>query len=152
MTHIRFFKTLLCRPLPHIVFLIILIISTTSLANQNQSSQDRTLLIGINKDFAPFEFTNEKGVPDGFTIDLMKAVARAEGLNIKFIPDTWSNTRRELENRKIDAVTGMMYSKERDKIFDFSIPNISIPYIIIKRKDSPIKSLDDVKEKEIMTV
>ncbi len=37
--------------------------------------------------------------------------------------DTWSNIRRDLQDHKIDMVTGMLYSKERDKIFDFSLPH-----------------------------
>jgi two-component system sensor histidine kinase EvgS len=146
------YNTFIYRSLSHIIFLIVLCISTTSVANPNQFSQDKTLLIGINNDFAPFEFTNTKGVPDGFTVDLMSAVAKQQGLSINFMPDTWSNIRRDLKNRKIDAVTGMMYSKERDKIYDFSVPNVIIPYILIKRKDTQIQSLDDVKDKEIIVV
>ena len=152
MTHIVFYNTIIWRLLSHIVFLIVLFLSTTSVSAPNHSSQDRTLLIGANKDFAPFEFINTKGVPDGFTIDLMKAVAKEKGLNIQFVLNTWSNTRRDLKDKKIDAVTGMMYSKERNEIFDFSIPNVIIPYALLMRKDSQIKSIDDIEEKEIIVV
>ncbi|MBL4901379.1 MAG: transporter substrate-binding domain-containing protein [Desulfocapsa sp.] len=152
MTHAGFYNSFFYRSLFHIIFFIVLCISTTSVASPNQASQEKTLLIGTNKDFAPFEFINSKGVPDGFTIDLMSAVAKQQGLSIKFMPDTWSNVRRDLKDRKIDAVTGMMYSKARDTIYDFSVPNVIIPYILIKRKGTQIQSLDDVKEQEIIVV
>ncbi len=152
MIHMSIYNKTISRSLFHIVFLIILFLSNTSVATPDQSSQDRTLLIGANKDFAPFEFLNTEGEPDGFTIDLMKAVAKTEGLNIKFVLNTWSNTRRDLVNRKFDAVTGMLYSTERDKMFDFSIPNVIIPYIVIIRKETPIRSFNDVNEKEIIVV
>ena len=113
---------------------------------------DKTLIIGVNNNFAPFEFLNKKGVPDGFTIDLMKAVAKKEDLKIKFIPDTWHNIRRGLEEQKLDAVTGMLYSKERDKIFDFSVPHFVISYAVFIRKETPIKSLADINGKEVIVV
>jgi ABC-type amino acid transport substrate-binding protein len=83
---------------------------------------------------------------------LIKAAAEKEGLNIKIILDTWHTTRRLLEDKKIDAVTGMMYSKERDKIFDFSVPYLVISYSLFKRKETPFRSPDDVKGKEIIVV
>ena len=118
-SHLRkiFFPSLLL-----ISLLIMLLSTTTGMATPNRISTDRPLLIGGNKDFAPFEFQNSEGMPDGFTIDLMKAVARKEGLNIKFELGIWSDARDKLEDGKIDALAGMLYSEERDKTFDFSVP------------------------------
>ena len=105
-----------------ISLLILILMTTTGMASPNRISTDRPLLTGGNKDFAPFEFQNCEGMPDGFTIDLMKAVARKEGLNIKFELAIWSDARDKLENGKIDALASMLYSEERDKTFDFSVP------------------------------
>ena len=116
MTLMSLYKEIFCRSLFHITLLFSLFLSTTSVATPNRFSPDKTLIIGGNKNFAPFEFLNTEGIPDGFTIDLMKAVAKKQGLNIKFVLDTWSKTRRDLKDKKIDAVTGMLYSKERDMI------------------------------------
>lgn len=91
-------------------------------------------MIGGNKDFAPFEFLNSEGNPNGFSIDLMKAVARQEGLNIKFNLGIWSDARSDLRDGKIDAVSEMLYSKEREKIFDFSVPYLIMSYMIFIRK------------------
>lgn len=132
--------------------LLLLLLSVTCMATPNRITPKSPLLIGGNKDLAPFEFQNSEEVPDGFTIELMKAIARNEGLNIKFKLDLWSITLNNLKAGKIDAVTGMMYSKERDEIFDFSIPYKIIPYMIFIRKGSPIRSIDDLNEKEIILV
>ena len=78
----------------------------------------------------------------------MSAVAETMGLHIEFVPDTWKNTLEALKDSKIDAVTGMMYSWERDRIFDFSIPNLIVPYALFKRKETPIRSLPDVMNKD----
>lgn len=152
MRHTGFQSNTLSLSLSIIAMLIVLFASSTGHTAPKHQTQDKPLLIGANKYFAPFEFLNKKGEPDGFTIDLMKAVAKTEGLTITFMLDTWSNTRRDLKDNKLDAVTGMMYSAERDKSFDFSVPNIIIPYAIFVRQNSPIKTLSDIEGKEIIVV
>ena len=77
---------------------------------------------------------------------------KKEGLKIKFVPDTWNNIRHGLADNRLDAVTGMLYSEERDKIFDFSVPHLVITYAVFIRKETPIKSLDDIKGKEVIVV
>lgn len=142
----------ICRCLFDSVLLLILLLSTTCIANPARISTDQTLIIGGNKDFAPYEYLNAEGKPDGYNIDLIKAVAEQEGLRVKIVLDTWHNTRHNMEEKKIDAVTGMIYSRERDKQFDFSVPYIVIPYSLFKRDETPLHSLDDVKGKEIIVV
>jgi len=128
-------------------------LSSTSFATiPDRISPDQTLVIGGNKDFAPYEFLNSEGVPEGYNIDLMRAVALKEGLNIKIVLDTWYKIRRDLEDKKIDAVTGMIFSKERDEKYDFSLPYKVIPYALFKRIETPLHSRDDVKDKEIIVV
>jgi hypothetical protein len=122
MIRIQFCSAILCRLVFHFTLLFVFFLSSNSVANPNRISPDQTLIIGGNKAFAPYEYLNSEGLPAGHNIDLIKAVAEKEGLNIKIILEPWHTTRRLLEDKKIDAVTGMMYSKERDKIFDFSVP------------------------------
>ncbi len=152
MSRVEFFNTIIGRSLLYLFLLISIFVSNTSIAGQDYFSQDKTFVIGANKDFAPFEFINAKGEADGFTIDLMKSVAKANGLNITFMLQSWSDTRRDLQDKKIDAVTGMMYSRERAEKFDFSVPNLIIPYALFTRHNSQAKSLDDVRGKEIIVV
>jgi signal transduction histidine kinase/ABC-type amino acid transport substrate-binding protein len=111
-------------------------------------SANNVFKIGVNKDFSPFEFTNKAGVPTGYTVELMSAVAARMGLRIEFVPDIWSNTIQALNSGDIDAVTGMMYSEQRDEIFDFSIPTIIISYALFKRNETSINSLSDVMNKD----
>ena len=132
--------------------LILLFSSTPGFTIPNRISTDRPLLFGGNSDFAPFEFLNSDGMPDGFTIDLLKAVARQEGLNVKFDLGIWSDARSQLKDGKIDGLTGMLYSKERDKIFDFSVPYLVVPYMVFIRNGAPFTSIKELKGKEIIVV
>ena len=152
MIRIQFCRAIFCRLVFHFILLLSPYLSSTIAANPERIPPDQTIIIGGNKDFAPYEYLNAEGVPAGHNIDLIKAVAQKEGLNIKIILDTWHNTRRLLEEKKIDAVTGMLFSRERDKIFDFSVPYLVVPYSLFKRKETPLHSIDDVKGKEIIVV
>ena len=135
-----------------ISLLILLLMTTTGMASPNLISTDNPLIIGGNKEFAPLEFLNSEGNPDGFAIEIMKAVAREKGLNIKFDLGLWSDARSDLKDGKIDAVSGMLYTKERDKVFDFSAPYVIITYMIFIRTGTPINSIDDLNGKEIIVV
>lgn len=121
-------------------------------ADTGATAADEILQIRGNNDFAPYEFVDEKGEPAGYNIDMMKAIGRVTGLDYNIQLEQWSLARASLEKGKIDALTGVMYSKERDKLFDFSIPHISISYAIFVRKNSEIKGPEDLKGKEILVV
>ncbi len=110
------------------------------------------LLFSGNDDFSPYEFINDKHQPDGYNVELTQAIARHLGLKIDIRLGQWSEVRRELEDGKIDALTGELYSKERDKVVDFSIPHIEISYAVFVRKDSAFQNPMDLKGREIIVV
>lgn len=128
------------------------ILPLSAAADNGQNVSQEMLQVRGNNDFAPYEFLNNKGEPDGYNIDLMKAIGRVVDLDYNIELKQWSIGRESLEEGKIDALTGVMYSEERDRVFDFSIPHISISYAIFVRKNSEIKSPDDLKGKEIIVV
>ncbi len=115
----------------------------------NNINNDHILKIRGGYNDPPFEFL-ENGIPTGFNVDLMKEVSKIMGLEIEILLEPWHSVRTKLETGKIDAVTGMYYSVERDKLVDFSSPYIHITSDIFVRKGSSIKSLEDLKNKEII--
>jgi PAS domain S-box-containing protein len=107
------------------------------------------IIVGGDHSNPPYEFL-ENGKPTGFNIELMKAVADAEGLEVEFRLGPWGEVRRQLEQGKIDALAGMYYSPERNRLFDFSVPHTMVTSAIFVRKGSPVRSIDDIKWKEII--
>jgi len=105
-----------------------------------------------NNDFSPYEFINDKNEPDGYNVELTRAIARQSGLKVNIELGQWSDTRQELETGKIDALTGVLYSKERDKVFDFSIPHVVISYAVFVREDSTFQNPMDLMGKEVIVV
>ncbi len=77
----------------------------------------------IVDNYYPYTFMNEKGLPDGFSVDLIKAVTTVMGMDIEIVAGRWEDAQQALEQGKIDLLPMMAYSRERDKIFNFSAPH-----------------------------
>jgi PAS domain S-box-containing protein len=107
------------------------------------------IIVGGDHENPPYEF-NENGRPTGFNVELMRAVADAAGADVEFRLGPWSQVRSELEQGKIDALAGMYYSEERSKAVDFSVPHTMVTAGLFVRNDSPIRSIDDMKGKEVI--
>jgi PAS domain S-box-containing protein len=112
----------------------------------------QAIRVGINRDFAPYEFVNAGGQPDGYTVDLMRAVARRAGLAVTLVSGPWEEMRQALETRTIDALTGVLYSPERDRRFDFSVPHDVVTYAVFVRENAPYRAVADLQEKEVLVV
>jgi signal transduction histidine kinase/ABC-type amino acid transport substrate-binding protein len=105
-----------------------------------------------NSDFSPYEFINDKNEPDGYNVELTQAIARQLGLKVHIDLGQWSDVRRELETDKIDALIGVLYSKERDEVFDFSVPHVVVSYTVFVRKDSNFQNPMDLMGREVIVV
>jgi PAS domain-containing protein len=51
--------------------------------------------------YAPYTFVNKDGQPDGFSVDLMRAVAKVMGLKLEIKVDTWDNAQKILWNGQL---------------------------------------------------
>jgi polar amino acid transport system substrate-binding protein len=108
--------------------------------------------VGSNNNFAPYEFADGTGRPDGYTVALKRAVAREAGLAIEIVSGPWEEMRQALETHRIDALTGVLYSSERDQHFDFSVPLDVVSYTVFVRKKAPFRSVIDLRDKEVLVV
>ncbi|HPJ26355.1 MAG TPA: transporter substrate-binding domain-containing protein [Synergistaceae bacterium] len=102
-----------------------------------------------DNNYPPYEYL-ENGIPKGFNVEIMQALAKEMQLPIEIELDDWNTVRRRLEKGDIDMLMGMIYSPERDLSVDFSTPHIMLTNAIFVRKNSPIHSLEDIYGKEIL--
>jgi PAS domain S-box-containing protein len=97
----------------------------------------RTMVVGGDRNYPPYEFVDEDGNPAGYNVELTRAVAEAAGLRVEIQLDDWVEIRRGLESGEIDAVHGMFYSPERDAELDFTQPHTVIHHVAVTREGGP---------------
>ncbi len=113
---------------------------------------NRRLVIGGDHNYPPYEYLDQNGRPAGYSVELTRAIARELGLDVEIRLGPWARVRDELERGRIDAVQGMLYSPQRDLVFDFSPPHMVSHYVGVVRRDSgpPPGGVEDLAGKRIV--
>lgn len=83
---------------------------------------EEPLIITNSKAWQPFSYINESGQPDGLLIDLWREYARVTGQKIEFRLVDWQGSLDLLHEGKADVHAGLLWSPERDKLFDYGQP------------------------------
>lgn len=114
--------------------------------------QDKTLRVGTDATFAPFEFKNSKHEYDGFDVELIKAVAKEMGANkVQFVDTEFKSLIPGLQAKKFDVIVSAMYkTPEREKVIAFS--DSYYPgglSIMVKQDNQSIHGPEDLKGKKV---
>lgn len=106
-----------------LVALTVMALMLTAVGCGNEEPADKKLIVSFEPTFAPFESTGEDGEFAGFDIDLINAIAEAEGMDIELKSLGFDGLIPALETGQIDiAISGMTIKPDRVKKVDFSIP------------------------------
>jgi len=94
---------------------------------------------GIDPDYPPFAYIDEKGNPAGFDVESLDWIAKEMGFEVKHQPVAWDGIITALLAKKIDMVySGMSITPERLEKVNFSIPYWEIDQAVCVRKDSDL--------------
>lgn len=135
------------------ILVALTLLSSISLSQPRDSReplQKPIYIVQSDSMFYPYEFSNEKGEPDGFNIDLIREISRVMGLNIYIELKTWSEVISNIETGKVDILAGLFYSTERTKYVDFTQPHSIVSYSYFVRDNEKNFSYDDLRGKEII--
>ncbi len=82
----------------------------------------------------------------------MEKIAKENGLTFEYIPMEMHEAEQALKDGKVDAIAGVTYTTEKDKVFDFSQSyfTMSDSLIIPKASKDKIKSIEDLRNKHIV--
>ncbi|MER9366970.1 ABC transporter substrate-binding protein [Mesorhizobium sp. M0518] len=96
-----------------------------------------TLKVGTEANGLPFSFVDPKtNQPDGFMVDVIKAVGKEAGFAVTVEPMEFSALISSLTSGKIDLTSAAMYiTPKRQKVIDFSDPIFGYGEGMIVRKD-----------------
>lgn len=128
------------------------VVSMVTVATVAGAANEREIIrVGGNSDYPPYELLDKNGLPAGFTVDLLRAIAEVMGMKVEIKLGEWAQRHDDLKNGRIDMTLGMNYSEERDKIFDFTSPHTIVQQAIFARRDAPVvRTLEELRGKKVI--
>ncbi len=113
---------------------------------------ENTLKVGVY-DNKPIVFIDNHGKVKGFLIDILEYIAAKEGWQIEYIPGYWAECLERLQRGEIDLLVGIEYSRERNKIYDFTYEaSLSDWGIVYTQKGSSFNQIINLDQKKIAVV
>ena len=108
--------------------------------------------LGLDDSFPPMGFRSENGMDVvGFDIDVAKKVCEKMGVTRVTQPISWDAKDSELSSGKIDCIwNGFTSLPEREEAMTLSFPYMVNKQVVVVLKDSPIKTLADLKDKTVV--
>jgi polar amino acid transport system substrate-binding protein len=90
-----------------------------------------TILVGTDATWPPFENTDDQQNIVGLDIDLINAIAKAEGLKIEIVNVGWDSLLAGMATCQYDAaISAMTITEERAKSFSFSEPYFAAGQVV----------------------
>jgi signal transduction histidine kinase len=109
-----------------------------------------TILIASEPDYPPYCIIDANGNPDGFSVELFRAVTKAVGIEVTVKIGLWSHIMGDLAEGRIDALPFVGRTPEREGLFDFTLPYLSLHGAIFVRVGTEgITSVSDLKKKRV---
>lgn len=106
-----------------------------------------TITVGTEGTYAPFTYHDKDGKLTGYDVEVTRAVADKLGIKVEFKETRWDSMMAGLKAGRFDVVANQvgLTSPERQATFDKSEPYSWSGAVLVARKDSNIKSIDDIK-------
>lgn len=112
------------------------------------------IVIGLDDEYKPMGFKDEKNQIVGFDVDLAKEAAKRLGTEVEFKAIDWNSKEAELKSERIDIIwNGLDITPEREENMLFSKPYMDNRQIVFVKKDNvqDIKAEADLAGKKVGT-
>ncbi|MFL1466968.1 amino acid ABC transporter substrate-binding protein [Marinobacter sp. DUT-3] len=120
------------------------------LASAPLLAQDNPLRVGMSGQYFPFTFVEQDELK-GFDVDIMNALAKEMGRDIKYQTANFSGLFGMLESGRIDTVANQItITEERQKAYIFSDPYVyDGAQVVVKEGNTEIQGVEDLKGKTV---
>ncbi len=138
------------------IFLLLILLfclAATAVAEEELIAAEKTVVIGGDHNYPPYEYLDQFGFPAGYNVELSKAIAKVMGMEVEIRLDSWGAMRRALNSGDVDILMGMAHTVERAEEVDFSIPHAKVHQSIWVRKgNTAIRSATDLAGKDVVVM
>ena len=120
---------------------LIVLAMAVLLAACSRQDTTKSLVMGTNAEFPPFETRGGPGGAEvvGFDVDVAKAIAAKVGLPLKIEDMKFDSLLPALDAGQVDMVlAGMTITPNRSQNVDFSDPYYKATQVVIMRKGDPV--------------
>ncbi|MBP6904600.1 MAG: transporter substrate-binding domain-containing protein [Candidatus Pacebacteria bacterium] len=138
-----------------LLFFFLLVPSTygqgTSLLNPEEvlwlKSRNNTIVVYPEKNYPPFSYQNAMSANSGLSIDIIELIAKKIGVKIEYLPARpLSQIFDDVKAGKGDVVTSITHTKEREEFLYFTENYVTIPAVIVVRKDYNKNTIDNLSD------
>lgn len=114
------------------------------------SDKPEIILSASEINYPPFCLIDSNHNADGFSVDLLRSALQAMGREVSFDVDVWTKVKQSLIERKIQVLPLVGRTPERESVFDFTFPYMTMHGSIVVRRDtSNIRSMVDLVGKQV---
>lgn len=116
----------------------------------NIYSSKKVISSGCEHDYPPYCIVTEDGKAEGFSVDLLRACLKEMGYEVSFKTGPWNEIRQDLEDAKIEVLPLVGRTPEREELFDFTIPYLTMHgTIVVRKNENSINSFKDLEGKKV---
>ncbi|MFP4211983.1 MAG: transporter substrate-binding domain-containing protein [Alkalispirochaeta sp.] len=109
------------------------------------------LVVGMELQFPPFEYSSPDGEPTGVSVDLARAFGEYLGRPVEIRNIEWTGLIPALRTGSVDVViSSMTITDERDEQIDFSIPYAQAGLTLLVNADSPVEDESDLNRDDVV--
>ena len=114
----------------------------------NNKEYSKTIIVGID-DYSPYTYRDENGKYKGIDIELARVAFHQLGYKVTFKRIVWENKNEDLDNGKIDCIWSCYSMNDREDLYQWAGPYLHSDQAVLVKKDSGIKTLDDLRTKRV---
>lgn len=136
------------------LLLMIFVVSGCGGETVDAPKPKKVYVIGLDDEYAPMGFRDDKGEIVGFDVDLAKEAARRMDVEFKFQPIVWNQKEAELNSGRIDIIwNGLDITPERKGYVLYSKPYLDNRQLLLVKKSRGfnIQSIKDLAGKVVAT-
>ncbi len=116
-------------------------------------SQNPIIVVGGEKDWAPFDFVDEQGDYTGIAKEYLDILSEKTGLRFSMVIDDWTSLLENIKSGKIDLLPAIYYSEKREGYVNFTESySKHAEFIFVKEGREHYRSLSELYGKKVVIV
>lgn len=118
------------------IIVLVMLYTMASFSYVNAEISHKTYKFAGDRNFPPYEYINAYGDYLGFNVDVIRAIAENQKVNIEIIPMEWSKAVKALQTGEVDGLIGMANTEYRKKSHLFISPTIETEHAVFVRSEN----------------